>query len=176
MAGFIEPEEIVQRLDVQAGMKVADFGSGSGYFSIPLARLVGDDGKVYALDIQKDVLETVKSRAKTENLLNIETVWANLELPRGSKLDDGKVDLVIISNILFQAEDKGAVVKESARILKPGGSLVVFEWDETASPPGPPLELRIGKSTVRDLTQKAGFSFSKDLDAGSHHYGLIFKK
>ena len=78
---FLRPEQIVQQLGLKKGDYVADFGAGHGYFTIPIARLVGGDGRVYALDIQKPVLEVIRAKAKLEHLLNVELMWVNLEAP-----------------------------------------------------------------------------------------------
>jgi ubiquinone/menaquinone biosynthesis C-methylase UbiE len=176
MAEFFQPEQIITRLEIKSGMKIADFGAGSGYFSIPFSKIVGSSGRVTALEIQKDVLDVLRVRAKNEGLLNIDVIWANIELPRGSKLEDNSQDLVLASNVLFQAEDKNAVMAEAMRILKPGGMFCVIEWVETDPPPGPPRALRIPKQILKDQCERAGFSLYRDLSAESHHYGFLFKK
>ena len=117
---FLEPDRIVRSFGLEAGDHVADFGAGHGYFTIPMARLVGGDGKVYTIDIQKSVLDIIRARAKVEHLLNIEPVWADLDEPGGSKLKDKFLDFVVIANILFQAEKKrksfpGSLPHPSAR-------------------------------------------------------------
>ncbi|OHA04349.1 MAG: hypothetical protein A2934_04255, partial [Candidatus Sungbacteria bacterium RIFCSPLOWO2_01_FULL_47_10] len=132
--------------------------------------------KVYALDIQKEALSLIRARAKIEHLLNIETVRADLELPRGSKLKDESADFVLISNILFQAEKKNEIIAESFRVLKPGGRLAIFEWDQSASTGGPPMRLRIPPNTAKTFAQNAGFALDREFSAGSHHYGFIFRK
>lgn len=174
--GFLHPERILNYLDLRPGMIVADFGCGGGYFSIPAARRVGESGKVYAIDIQKRIIELVKSRANLEHLLNVETIWADLEREKGSRLRDGIADLAIVANILFQAEKKKAIIEETWRILRLGGHLAVIEWDETPFPAGPKLELRIGRQQIQNLAEEAGFELEKEFEAGSHHYGLLFKK
>lgn len=173
---FLHPERAVARLDIKKGMTVADFGAGSGFFTIAAARLVGENGKVYSIDIQKSSLDLIKSKASIENLLNIETVWADLELPQGSHLPSGAVDLVIISNILFQVEHKLEVMREAYRILKSQGKLAVIEWDETPFPGGPPVEMRIAKRAAQSLLVTAGFLSDREFEAGSHHYGLLYRK
>jgi len=175
-SGFLHPERIVSRLDLRPGMVVADFGCGSGHFSIPAARIVGESGKVFAIDIQKHAIELIKSRGNLEHLLQIEPVWADLESPEGSRLIASSLDFVIISNILFQAEKKREVLAEAMRTLKPGGHLAVLEWDDTPFPAGPPPELRISKRTAQTLAESIGFLIEKEFDCGSHHYGLLFKK
>ena len=173
---FAEPERIVQYFDLKKGDSVADFGAGHGYFVIPIARKVGGDGKVYAIDVQKSVLEVIRTKARLEHLLNVEPIWADLELPQGSKLKTGTIDLVLISSSLFQQENKPAVIAESYRILSQTGRLAIIEWDESPTPLGPLLSQRVKKNTVRDLAAQAGFSFDREFEAGSHHYGLLFVK
>jgi ubiquinone/menaquinone biosynthesis C-methylase UbiE len=125
---FLNPQKVVEELGITPGMIVADFGAGSGHFSIEAAKLVGQSGKVYSIDIQKQALEAVRSKAKSGHLSNLQTIWADLETPGASKLKGGLVDLVIISNILFQAEDKNQIVQEAKRVLKPKGQAAVIEW------------------------------------------------
>lgn len=178
--GFLHPERIVGYLGLAKGDYVADFGSGHGYFTIPMARIVGGDGKVYALDIQKATLDVIRAKAKLENLLNIELVWADLEELDGSHIKSEHVDFVVIANILFQAENKEAVLREAYRILRKGGRAAVIEWEpyagRSAEMFGPPLNLRIPKREAENLARKVGFESDREFEAGSHHYGLLFRK
>lgn len=174
--GFLHPGDIVGRLDIRPGMTVADFGAGGGYFSIPAAHRVGENGKVYAIDVQKQAVDLIRSKANLEHLLNIETIWADLERPQGSHLPDDAVDFIIVANILFQAEAKADVLAEARRVLRTGGHLAILEWDETPFPAGPAAALRLSKQAVRHLAEGAGLQLEKEFEAGSHHYGLLFKK
>lgn len=174
--GFLHPERILSYLDIRPGMVIADFGCGGGHFTIAAARKVGENGKVYAIDIQKQILDLVKSRANLEHLLNVEPVWADLERERGSRLGDAAVDLVIISNILFQAEKKAQVIMEAHRVLKPGGRLAVIEWDKTPLPGGPTETMRVPKTAAKAMAESSGFELEKEFESGSHHYGLSFAK
>jgi len=174
--GFLHPERILNYLDIRPGMVVVDFGCGGGYFTVPAARKVGENGKVYAIDIQKQVIDLIKSRANLEHLLHIETIWADLEKEKGSRLRDGLADFVIIANILFQAEKKKQIMEEAWRILRLGGKVAVIEWDETPFSGGPDLALRISRELAESMAEEAGFELEKEFEAGSHHYGLLFKK
>lgn len=161
---------------------MADFGAGHGFFTIPMARVVGGNGKVYAIDIQKSVLDIIRAKAKVEHLLNIEPVWADLDEIGGSLLKDDFIDFVTVANILFQTEKKEMIMREAYRILRQGGRMAVVEWDlqENIEPSkyrvGPPPDLRIKKETVKNLALQAGFKLDREFSAGSHHYGLLFKK
>jgi ubiquinone/menaquinone biosynthesis C-methylase UbiE len=174
--GFLHPERIARYFDLRPGMVVADFGAGGGYFTIPAARLVGPEGKVFAIDIQKQSLDNIRSKAALEHLRHIEAVWADLESPRGSRLPNHAADFVIIANILFQIEKKQELFNEANRILRAGGRLAVLEWDETPFPAGPAVNLRAPKNSVRRSAEEAGFELEKEFEAGSHHYGLLFRK
>lgn len=176
---FLKPEEAIEVWDVRPGDKIADFGCGAGFFSVPLGRRVGSNGKIYALDIRPEALEATRAKVKLFHLFNIEPSRADLELPRGSGIKDESLDKVLISNILFQAEDKNAIAEEARRILKPGGSVMVVEWNDNGGPQadgGPSLDHRIGKDEAKKFMQDTGLSFFKEFSAGSSHYGLIFKK
>ena len=173
---FLKPEEAIESWDVRPGEKVADFGCGAGFFSIPLGQIVGSNGKIYALDIRPEALEATRAKIKLFHLFNIEPVRADLEAPRGSGLKENSIDKILIANILFQAQNKQALISEANRILKAGGSVMIVEWNENKFVGGPSLDNRVGRDEAKKLFADAGFSFFKEFSAGSHHYGLVFKK
>ena len=98
---FSDPSKNVAKLVLTDGMKVADFGCGSGHYSFAAARRVGSRGRVYAIDVQKDLLDKLKVQASHERLTNIDIVWGNFDEVGGTNLADAIVDAVIISNVLF---------------------------------------------------------------------------
>jgi len=173
---FLKPESVLEVWDVRPGDKIADFGCGAGFFVMPLAQRVGSQGKIYALDIRPEALEATRAKARLFHLLNVDTIRADLEMSLGSGLKNESVDKILIANILFQAENKNALIVEALRILKVGGSLAVIEWSDEKNIGGPSLDHRLGKSETKQLFEKGGFAFFKEFNAGSHHYGLIFKK
>ncbi len=174
---FVSPAKVIDALGIRPSMAVADFGCGSGHYTIEAARLVGRSGKVYAVDIQKDMLGYVRSRAESENLSNIETIWTDLEKPNATRLKDESVDVAIISNIFFQAENKKQIIKEARRILKSGGRAGIIEWDiEKEKDFGPPIEQRISPQDAKAIFGEAGFILEKEFNPGEHHYGLTFIK
>ena len=172
---FLEPERIVRYFGLEKGDHVADFGAGHGFFTIPMARAVGGDGMIYALDVQKSVLDIIRARAKLEHLLNIEPLWADLDESGGSRLKDKYLDFVLIASTLFQTEKKEIMLKEAYRVLRSGGRLAIIEWEQNSNL-GPPRETKVKKDLVKNLALAAGFQLDREFEAGSHHYGLLFKK
>lgn len=173
---FVRPEEVVKNFGLEPGMAVADFGCGSGHYTIAAANLIGKTGTVYAIDVQKELLQAVKSHAEINNLKNIEIIWADLEAPEGSHLASGSLDFVIISNILFQAENHGQIAKEAFRVLKSRGKTAAIEWEKGPGKVGPVLEKRISKEEVQQIFLQEGFKIEREFQPGENHYGLMFMK
>jgi len=174
---FINPPAVVDLLDLEAGIVVADFGCGSGYFSLPIAKKIGENGVVYALDILPHSLETVESQAKTAGITNIITKRVNLEKQGGSKLPDESCDWVIMKDMLFQNKDKGVILAEAGRVLKEKGRILVIEWNSAAdSSIGPDMSLRISKESLTEIIQKSGLGVLKEIPISNFHYGLILIK
>ncbi|HRY52878.1 MAG TPA: class I SAM-dependent methyltransferase [Candidatus Portnoybacteria bacterium] len=174
--GFISPQKVINQIGLKKDMKVADFGCGHGYFTLPVAKIVGQDGKVYAVDILEEALEAVRSSYKLGGLANIETKRGNLETAGGSGLADGSVDLVLLHNVLFQTQKKSEIIKEAKRVLKLGGVFVLVDWQKNKSSIGPQGGWRLSFDEARNLVQEEGLVFNRVFDAGEYHYGLIFIK
>lgn len=175
-SGIFDPARIAANLGVKPGDHVADFGSGKGYFTIPFARLVGRDGKVYAIDIQDAALDEVRSRAAFEHILNIDYIRADLDREGGSHLQDQFIDLVLMANVLFQTENRDILLREAWRVLRQGGRIAMIEWDTASAPLGPPSAQRLKKEAVRAYAVQAGFEYDREFAAGPYHYGLLFIK
>lgn len=173
--GFLNPDETLKQLNIEKGMKVADFGCGAGYFSIPLAKAVGEEGKVYALDVLDTALESVRSRAKIQGFFNIETKRCNLEILGNSELEDKSLDLVVLANILFQSDKKTDIIKEASRIAKQRGQMAIIDW-QANQPMGPPKELIVSSESIKKMAEKEGFKFKKDIPVDRYHWGLLFEK
>jgi len=175
---MLNPEIIVRSFGLKNGDYVADFGSGHGYFIIPLARMVAPKGKIFAIDIQRSVLDVTRGKLKLENLLNAECIWSDLENPEGSKLKNDYVDFVLITNILHQAEKKDQLIKEAWRVLRSGGRMALIEWEagKEKNTLGPPLSVRVSKKDAINLCTDRRFTLEKEFDAGAHHYGVMFVK
>ncbi len=170
---FSDPASNLAKLGLNDGMKVVDLGAGSGFYTIEAAKKVGGSGRVYAVDVQKDLLERLRSVGATQHLRNIEVVWGNAEKIGGTKLREGIADRVIASNILFQIEKPEEFALEIKRILKPGGKVLVVDWSGI-TPLSPKTIVTSMKAQL--LFQKSGFTLSQEFSAGDHHYGLVFSR
>lgn len=172
---FSDPQKNIAVLGVDHGMTVVDLGSGSGFYTIESAKKVGPAGRVYAVDIQQDLLSKVKNSGIMAGLHNIEVICGNIEKLGGTKIRESIADRVILSNTLFQIapEDRDNLALETKRLLKSGGKLLVVDWE-------PDGALKIAQVIPKDLTQgifeKVGLKLEKSFNAGDHHYGIIFKK
>ncbi len=156
-------------------MKAADFGTGSGHFAFALAGVL-QEGRVYAVDVQKALIERLKSEASHRHLNNIEIIWGDVEQIGGTKLKEASLDLVVIANILFQVEDKKTPLLEAKRVLKPSGRLLIIDWQESYQGMGPEKKSVFTKDQARALLGEIGFEFVREVEAGSHHYGLLSKR
>lgn len=170
---FSDPQKNIAQFGIGHGMHVADLGAGSGFYTLPAAKAVGSIGKVYAIEVQKELLEKLKNQADQLRVHNIEIVWGDIETIGGTKLRDECVDRVIVSNVLFQVEHKDNFCLEVKRILKKGGKVLVVDWNEI-SPLGP--KQLVSEVIVTSLFEKVGLQRESSISAGAHHYGLIFIK
>ncbi len=118
-------ERIIQNTGLKPGMMVADIGAGTGLFTLPFARAVGSEGKVFAVDIAKNFLDHIKSRADKAALANVETVLCterSVELPASS------IDLAFICDVYHHFEYPQASLASLHRALKPGGEIVLIDF------------------------------------------------
>lgn len=176
MTGILNPQAVVQSLPIIEGMSIADFGAGSGFFSLALAHSLNNNGRVIALDASEKALDALNARAKLEKVSTIiETITANLEKPRGSKLNNGSVDMVLASNILFETKNKEAILKEAKRILKDTGYLVIIDWKPDKLPQSD-LLYPLSSEEAKDLAKSLGFTFKEEIFVSDTHYCLVFTK
>ena len=173
---FSDPQKNIEQCGIQAGMEIADLGAGSGFYTIAVAKALISTGRVYAIDLQKDLLTKIKNTAVSQGLYNAEVIWGDIEKPSGTHLREGSIDLALLSNILFQLEDKQGMINEVKRILKPGGRVLVVDWSDSFGGIGPESKKVVLKTSAVEMFEKNGFHQDREIDAGSHHYGIIFKK
>lgn len=170
---LLKPKTILERAGIREGMKVADMGCGAqGHFVFPAAELVGKSGKVWAVDILKSALNAIESRARYENASNVEPLWSDIEIYKGTKIPDASLDIVMLVNNL----PKDAMMKEAVRLVKSGGKLLVVDWKVTDTPFGPPSVKRRAPNDIKTDIARFGLKLVDEFEAGQYHYGLVFMK
>lgn len=171
---FLDPLDALRQFGVYGAQDVADLGTGSGHFALHAApRLEG--GRLFAVDIEKEMLSRLVSEAKHLGHTNIHPIWGDLSSRKGVPLSDGSIDKAIASNILFQIDDREIFAKEIKRMLKPKGKVLVIDWNPDVEF-GPHTKHRLKKEEAHALFERHGFKKDKDIDAGDYHYGMIFAR
>ena len=152
---------------------VAEFGCGYGTFTIPTAKVI--KGKVYALDIEPDMIRITNEEAKKHGLNNVQTVMRDF-MTEGSGLPDGSMDYVMLFNILH-LEKPIVLINEAKRILRGGGNLGIIHWNyDPKTPRGPSMDIRPKAEQCIKLAESAGFSDAIQYDLKPYHYGIVFTK
>ena len=158
-------------------MRVSDLGCGArGPFSLQAAKMVGDGGIVYAVDVMKSALQSLNTTAQMRGINNVKTIWADLDVVGSTKIKENSIDLVMVINILFQLREKAAVIKEAYRISKPGGKILIVDWKKTNIPFGPSVDLRIFPSKIKQAGQQLDLILEQEFNAGPYHFGLLFSQ
>jgi ubiquinone/menaquinone biosynthesis C-methylase UbiE len=120
---FINPRKVLEKLSIKEGQTVLDFGCGPGGYTIPAARMVGEKGRIYALDIHPLAIKTVEKKAKKEGLTNITTILSD----RDTGLPEESIDVILLYNTIHKVKNKRALLKELHRVMQLNGFLSI--WD-----------------------------------------------
>jgi ubiquinone/menaquinone biosynthesis C-methylase UbiE len=166
---WMPPAEVLSRLHLKHGERVADVGAGTGYFSVPMANAVGADGHIFAVDLQQEMLDLLARKLQQDNSA------PNVSLHRGPAsrlpLEDSSIDLAFYANVWHEFDDGEEVLREGVRVTVPGGRLAVLDWrHDKESPPGPPQEHRIAADSLVDFLQKHGCHHVSCYNVGQYSY------
>ena len=165
-----KPDLIMDALSIADGSKVADLGAGGGWFTIRLARRVGPNGRVFAEDIQRSMIDAIQRRVARENLANVITILGTVTdpgLPAG-------LDAVLIVDAYHELEDPVALLKNVAKTLKPTGRVGIVGYNPGDGGPGPPADQRINPDAVMKATEAAGLKFLSREDVPPFQFLLVF--
>ncbi len=173
---FLDPQQVISQLEIFPGMKVAHFGSGTGYFTFPIAAKVGDTGTVWALDVLEHKIDMIRSSAKTLSLRNVITKRVDLEKANGSGLEENSVDWVVMVNMLYQNDKRSRIIGEAKRILKEAGRILLIDWKASNGSLGPAMSSRITREELLKSIRKNDLGIAQELDISELHFGLILIK
>lgn len=173
---FADPSAVVSHFHLREGDVVADFGAGSGYYIEILSAKVGHTGKVYACEIQKELVDKIGTLARQKGLSSVYPLWCDLEEQGGVKIANNTLDSGLMINTLFQLQDKATALEEVARTVRSGGKFFIVDWTDSFGGLGPqPADVFVPQE-ARSLAEAHGFMFERMFDAGDHHYGIAFRK
>ena len=164
------PDEVMDALGIADGAMVADLGAGGGWFTVRLARRVGPSGRVYAQDIQPQMIESISRRVSREGLANVRTVLGTADDPRLP----GALDAVLIVGTYPEISDPVTLLRRVAASLKPSGRLGIVDFTLEGGGPGPPLEERIEPRAVVDNAERAGLRLLAHAHFLRYQYLLVF--
>jgi ubiquinone/menaquinone biosynthesis C-methylase UbiE len=167
------PEGALDALGIRPGMVVADVGAGTGYMSLRLAKRVGPDGKVYANDLQPEMLRRLRANAAKAGFTNVETVQGDEADP---KLPRGQMDLVLLVDVYHEFSKPREMIDKIRESLKPDGRLVLLEYRK--EDPNVPIrvEHKMTVAEVRAELEPQGFVLSKVIETLPRQHILILTK
>jgi predicted methyltransferase len=168
-------EDIVQALQLKAGMDVADIGAGTGFYSLLFAQKVGNSGRVYAVDITDDFVRNIKRRAAENKLENIHAIISE---QKDTRLDENSIDLAFVCNTYHHFEYPQAMLASMRRALRSGGSLVIIDYRKqpATSSPWVMSHVRPDQQTVINEIEQAGFKLQSEPMMLAENYFLSFIK
>ena len=159
-------------IGLRAAMVFMDIGCGDGFFAIPAAQLVGEKGKVYALDIDASAIGRLKRKAAEKGLKNIS---AEVGAAEETIFCEECADIVFYSTVLHDFRDPAKVLRNAKRMLKPSGTLVDLYWKKKRTAFGPPLQIRFSEEQAANLIKATGFRIESVRDAGHNFYIVTAK-
>lgn len=158
---------------VTKNLDLLDIGAGTGYFSIPASQIVGNEGKIYAVDTSKEMLEELEQRTKQKNIKNIELIEGN---NYNTDIQDNTADYIFLSNVLHEVEDKLLFLSNYLDKLRPEGNIGIIEFKKIEASKGPPIEHKISREQLKEYFNKLDIEIIKEVDINDIQYGLVGKK
>lgn len=176
---LINPFRVLEHVGIRERMRIADFGCGAlGHWTFPAAQLVGPKGTVYAVDILRDSLKLLETRAKADAYANITYVWSDFDVFRAAHIPEGELDLLLLANNFPHSQNPAHLVKEIARLVKKGGKALIVDWKPTATGWGPQHheKKRAAAADVKRAFAVPEFELEEEFDAGPAHYAILFAR
>ena len=170
---MLPPVETLQKFGLQPGDVVADIGCGIGYFTIPAAKLVGAEGKVFALDISEEMLIEVKNRTAVEEIKNLQLLKVE---ENQFSLACGSTTFVFLAFVLHEVPELKEYLRQVIGILKNGGRVAIIEWQKQDTPMGPPVKHRLAQEDLINLLGELGLQGIQKIDLSDCFYGLLAEK
>lgn len=166
---FLDPNDVVRHLPFRRGNRAGDFGTGAGHYAHALGERLGSEGSVYAFDIFGPNVDALKRSWNWPARLYGMTADLNEHIP----LRDNVLGTAVVANVLHHIDKKGKFVSELARVVEPGGHILVVDWMASFKNMGPPHEFTVAPSEAVRIFRSLGFSVGDMLPAGTHHFAFL---
>ncbi len=166
----LSPADTLKRIGLKQNDILCDIGAGTGVFTIPAAEITGNT--VYAVDLNRDLLDFIDKSASEKDLDNIRTVLSDGVL---YEVPDESADIAMVVTVLHEIADKRLFMKEIKRILRHNGKLAIIEFHKRKTPMGPPEDHRISEDDVNAYTEDAGFTKTDSFILGENFYCSVFQ-
>jgi ubiquinone/menaquinone biosynthesis C-methylase UbiE len=170
---LLPPHEILIDMGLKEGNVMADIGCGIGYFTFPASEIVGNSGKIFAMDISLEMLEEIEKKIEENNISNITTILTG---ENDFKIPAKTITVAFISTVLHEIENKEKFLYEVNRVLLNGGRIGIIEWEKIESEFGPPLEHRLSQEYVQHLLEDIGFRNVNTESIGEYFYAITGEK
>jgi arsenite methyltransferase len=168
---YQKPHEVLTALKFKPGEVVADIGAGSGYFTFRLAHHVGAAGKVYAVDVNSEMIRHINRHMRSHAVRNVVSVLAD---PDDPLLPEKSVDRVFICNVWHHIENPIGYIDRLKNSLKRGGEVVMIDFHKKDLPVGPPVQMKIAREVLIEQMQKSGFRLAREHTFLPYQYFLVF--
>ena len=169
---LLPADEILRKLGLRSGMKMAEIGCGSGFFSFPAAAIAGKEGFVWGVDINQEFLDYCNDRAKEDHVSNIAFLRGEeSKIPLG----EGAADVVLMALVLHELKDPKTYFKEIKRVVKQGGKIFVVEWQKKAMQEGPSFDERIGVDEINEMAAGIGMRVVSEQEINNMHYAAVIE-
>jgi ubiquinone/menaquinone biosynthesis C-methylase UbiE len=167
-----KPREVIAALKLKHGEVIADVGAGSGYFTFSLAQGVGKSGRVYAVDVDPDMILHLNRRIRESQTKNVVTF---LCAPDDPLLSDGSIDRFFICDTWHHIEGHAHYLGLLKKVLKPGGQIVIIDYKKAKTPVGPPMDIRIDRNDLVREMETNGFRLETEHTFLPYQYFLVFR-
>jgi arsenite methyltransferase len=167
-----KPDEVIAALNLKAGETLADIGAGSGFFSFRFSPKVGDSGRVFAVDINPDMILYMNHYIRDRKVKNVTTV---LSAPEDPLLPDVSISRFFICNTWHHVQSRPQYLALMKKMLKPGGQIVILDYKKEKLPVGPPPEMKLAREEVIREMEAGGFKLAKELSFLPYQYFLVFE-
>ena len=168
---YQKPHEVLTALSIKPGEVIADIGAGSGYFTFRLAHHVGNNGKVYAIDVNPDMILHLNRRVRDLKAMNVSSILAD---PDDPLLPERSVNRFFFSNSWHHIENHTKYLSLIKKMLKPGGEVIMIDFQKKELPVGPPMQMKIAREDLIKQMEGNGFRLAKEHTFLPYQYFLVF--